>query len=246
MPLINHLKFLDLCSVRIRGPGSAQGTHSRSISLWREDSFAEDFAIRVWFILIAKLKLVARGVILSNLIKNCERKLFTVELVMFERNAKVRTVLKAKKSTAAPSLEIFCVHSFLSVDVNLIYKKEDKQPLSPKKVREREFSVFCVVSWCQKNRVTGKQFFSELPELYAVHPENMNQFHPFRYPMGRHASKHNRLLCFPNNKFPPGVFGTEILEFRHEDTSSMWDTVKKCPNARQSNFLNQTALVGDS
>ena len=102
MPLTDQLKFLDLCSLRTREPGSAEGTHSRCFSLSRGDPFAADYAVRIWFSLISKLKLFARGVILSNLIKNCEGKLTTVELVRLERNVKSALFLTAHQIHCSP------------------------------------------------------------------------------------------------------------------------------------------------
>ena len=111
MPLADQLKFLDLCSMRTRGSHSAEGNPFTFHSLSEGGPFTEEYVICVWFSLISKLKLFVRLVVLSNFIKNCQRKLITVELGRLDRDAKGALFESPSKSAAAPSLEKFvCIH----------------------------------------------------------------------------------------------------------------------------------------
>ena len=124
MPLTYHLKFLDLCSVRTRGPGPkgsihvpfhcGEGVRLRKTmpSVFNSASF--------------KTKIVCERSDIVEFDQELRKKLITVELhgeVWKER--KTRTVLKAHKNPLQP-LHWKGLSAFISI--NSILKKEGKKP----------------------------------------------------------------------------------------------------------------------
>ena len=119
-----------------------------------------------------KTKIVCvRCNILLNLIKNYEIKLFTFELSRLGRNAKRAPFWKPVKTRYSPFVRKVCVHSFQFMDGNLVPKNEDKGPHDRKTLRDKQFSVFSMTSWCQETKWVVHTFFRDFQNSAAFIPK---------------------------------------------------------------------------